>query len=258
MKNIILPYNFSHEANQALNFTIKLCETSSSRLCVYHAYEPEKKLEIDNAIQSLIKMIKHKSSLNFEIITEELNHGDTIHSKIVKLSILKEADLIISGTQGIDEMKEYRLETNSSQLIPEAQCPVLSLKSDNEVSFERILISSEFLDLDDYSEFSIVKELINLFKSRVTFVFVNQEEVNKIHESKIIEFAKKWDIKDYGIEIVSNTTTASGIYEAIKKVDPDLLVMGYHKSRKEDHELFGSLTSDFINFTKYSILAIHL
>lgn len=258
MKTILVPTDFSNEAEKALFFALELSASSSAELIVYHAYLKENDSDAERHISSLKKQLEELGRGDVFVVKQLVSNEIGFFSGLWETAKVKSVDLILTATKGIDSYFGIQEESNSSMIIQDAPCPVLTLKSNGLSAVPNILITSEFINGDNDIEFQIVKEIIVLFNSSVTFLYVDQDNKHSVGLKDIERFADKWGIDDYTSQIVGGTTAASAIFEVAKETNSNLVVIGYHKSRVHQHEVYGSLAGDFINHSKYPVLTIHV
>lgn len=258
MKSILVPFDFSKEADKALSFALELSYSAKANLIVYHAYLEKDEAKVKSSIDSLKNNLQEIGRSDVEVMKQSLAETSLFYGALMEVATLKNVSLILTGTKGVESMFGIEEDSNSSFMIKDAHCPVLTLKSKGLTNVENILITSEFINGDNEVEFKIVKEIVQLFNSKVTFLYVDQDDKHLIGLKDIDAFAAKWDIENYSSEIIGGTTAVNAIFEVAKDIKADLVVMGYHKSRKQQHEIYGSLAADFINHTKYPVLTIHL
>ena len=251
MNKILVPYDFSKEADMALNFALELKTTLTSRVVVVHVSNSRTTKEFQEYFQQ-------KSISNLDAFVIPLFENQSVDESIASFAIELGINFIITGTEGINELEDDRTESTSANLVALTHCPVLAIKRGQKVEIKNVVFCAEFLDSDDYHDFHLISDLVKFFNATVHFVFVEDNHEQKHTSSKIKNFAKLWKIDNYEVNIVEETAITSGIYQVINKTHPDLLVLGYHKSRSQEHDDYGSLSQDFINYTKHSVLAIHV
>lgn len=258
MKSILVPFDFSKEADAALSFALELSYSAKADLIIYHAYLAKDEVKVKDSIEVLKLNLSEIGRDDVEVMKQSLAETSMFYNALMEVATIKQVSLILTGTKGVESMFGIEEDSHSSFMIQDAPCPVLTLKSKGLNSVENILITSEFINGDNEVEFKIVKEVVQLFNSKVTFLYVDQDDKHLVGLKDIDGFAAKWGIENYSSEIISDTTAVNAIFEVAKEIKADLVVMGYHKARKQQHAVYGSLAADFINHTKYPVLTIHL
>ena len=178
MKKILLPTDFSDNAQNAINYALNLFRDESCQFYLLNTYTPiiysydyqmnaggylgeiadvvrensiEKLTEIEKTVKEKFNNPKH----HFEIISSFNLLTDEIKDKIEEYSI----DLIIMGTKGATGAKEVLFGTNTIHIINKVKCAVLAIPDGH--FFEE---PKEILFPTDYKIDYSFKQLLNLKK----------------------------------------------------------------------------------------------
>ena len=193
MKKILLPTDFSDNAQNAINYALDLFKNESCKLYLLNTYTPiiysydyqmnaggylgeiadvvrdnsiKKLKEIEKNVKDKFKNSKH----HFEIVSSFNLLTDEIKDKLEQYSI----DLIIMGTKGATGAKEILFGTNTIHIIQKVKCPVLAVPDGH--FFEEpkeILFPTDYRI--DYSnkQLDILKNISSRFESRVHILNVS-------------------------------------------------------------------------------------
>jgi len=193
MKKILLPTDFSDNAQNAINYALNLFKTESCKFYLLNTYTPiiysydyqmnaggylgeiadvvrdnsiKKLKEIEKNVKDKFKNSKH----HFEIVSSFNLLTDEIKDKLEQYSI----DLIIMGTKGATGAKEILFGTNTIHIIQKVKCPVLAVPDGH--FFEEpkeILFPTDYKI--DYSnkQLEIIKNISSLYDSRVHVLHVS-------------------------------------------------------------------------------------
>ena len=234
MNNILVPTDFSENAENALNYGINLANHFESKiylLSVYQVLSPtgsmkdiETFLRNENEAQLSKLVKKHKSALYHDTSLEALTiNGNTINT-IAGLADSKDIDLIIMGTQGSSALKEIFIGSNTVGVIKRANKPVLAIPCDFQYRpFKKIVLA---IDEDDYFPEEQIHPLISLAKnynSKILVYHISDPETGKGIGPSIDEYLKGLDYSIH--ENVGVTNINKGINEFVEKNDADLLCM---------------------------------
>src|ERR1700749_616032 len=158
MKTILVPTDFSKNAETALYYAINLANKTQAKLILLHSfhidytsgYVPADRIEKDitdatakwnKELRALYNSVSHHSKNQVEYISTENLAVDAI------LGVAKEkkADIIIMGTRGVNgKLGRQLFGTNSSKVIEQASCPVMAIPEErihNEV--KKIVYATE-------------------------------------------------------------------------------------------------------------------
>lgn len=274
MIKVLVPYDFSEQAQNALNFTTGLAEKIDDvHVEVLHVLEVpyvsnigtmgggEAMPEMENQIFFIELMEKRKEQI--ENLKQEYggkNYGFeaklTLGNafKSISQSILDEnPDIVVMGSKGSSGVEEVLIGSNTEKIVRTATCPVITVKSAvNPDSFKKIVFASDFKE-DDFEIASRIKNLIALFDAELYFVVVNTPanfEPTRDSISRIKMFAKKHGFEGAKAEIYNSLSEESGIIEFAEDIDADLIAMATHGRTGFLHLITGSIAEDVVNHAK--------
>ncbi len=187
MKRILLPTDFSDNAQNAINYALNLYKDESCTFYLLNTYTPiiysyDYQMNAggylgeiadvvrDNSIRKLNEIEKNvKEKFNnpkhhFEIVSSFNLLTDEIKDKLEEFSI----DLIVMGTKGATGTKEILFGSNTIHIIQKVKCPVLAIPDGH--FFEEpkeILFPTDYKI--DYStkQLELFNTIATLFDSRV-------------------------------------------------------------------------------------------
>ncbi|TYP98876.1 nucleotide-binding universal stress UspA family protein [Tenacibaculum adriaticum] len=257
MKNILIPYDFSETAINALNYTKKLFENHRANIYVLGVYisTPSEILnteyndrwfnEIDDSIEDelnyLIEVLNNnkESNLNFSAIVKSESIINAIKSAIKE----KQIDLVVTGTKGAHSLVETFIGTNTINMINHInECSILVVPTNYKYkSLHQIVFSTNYKrpfnlkELKTLIELSIIKgcsiEVVNL---SVEDFFTDNQRKNKVKLRELFQDLnvdyKKIDWQDSETKTLENH---------IEEIESELLVLINHK-----HNFFNRLIEE--------------
>lgn len=148
MKRIILPTDFSENAENAIRYAIQLYMGEECTFYLLHTYTPAiyraeyllhspGQIGLGDAYQ--VSAMERLGELRDRLEHDFKNPGhhfmlhaafNTLVNEIVETVEREKIDLVIMGTQGATGAKEILLGTNTVNLIEKANCPVIAVPSD--------------------------------------------------------------------------------------------------------------------------------
>lgn len=140
MKKIILPVDFSHADDRALDLAVALAETWKARLLIVHVEEPPlaygggemyyglPEPRTADLVRMLEAIVPKTPGVAFEhhLITGEPSEA------IVRLAESENADMIVMGTHGRTGFSRLLMGSVAEAVVRTAKCPVLTLKQPSE------------------------------------------------------------------------------------------------------------------------------
>ena len=140
MKNILVPTDFSANADRALDFAVKIAQKLNAKIIIVHACDLleltfKDRVELKKEYnQNIIKEAKEKLLLYKDNIMKSENimiqtklYEGTITETILYAAKEQKADLIIMGTLGSTGLKEKILGSQTSAVIGKSAIPVLAV-----------------------------------------------------------------------------------------------------------------------------------
>ncbi|MCB0775145.1 MAG: universal stress protein, partial [Chitinophagaceae bacterium] len=127
MKQILVPTDFSPNAEKALDYAIQLAKFLRSEVFVLHSVDPglpESTIADSNEKMELLK--KSIASKEMVQVKTEICEGATVNA-IVDVSADEKPDLVVMGTLGNSAFKEKVFGSKTAAVIGKADVPVLAI-----------------------------------------------------------------------------------------------------------------------------------
>ncbi|MEN2283715.1 universal stress protein [Algoriphagus sp. SE2] len=274
MIKVLVPYDFSEQALNALNFTTELAEKIEGvHIEVVNVLEVpyvssigtmgggEIMPEMENQVFFIQLMEKRKEQVadlkekykdkkfKFNV---KLKLGNAFKS--ITESILEEnPDVVVMGSKGSSGIEEVLIGSNTEKIVRTATCPVITVKSATDPSkFKKIVFASNFKEDEDEIA-RRMKNLQYLFDADLYFVVVNTPanfETTRDSIKRIGMFVKKYGFEGVKAEIYNSLSEESGIIEFAEDIDADLIAMATHGRTGFLHLITGSIAEDVVNHAK--------
>ena len=274
MNRILCPVDFSEASLTALEFATRIGERHGSSLKLIHVITPGEynqvlsiedgdeyevlKKGIKSKLQVLCTEINDASKSDYEICTCEVLSGD-LTDKVVEISESENISMIVMGTEGIKDMQEARMGSNTVNVITNSRIPVLAVPAGIQYhNFKRIVYGSELGDDDKL----FLQQIINFavpFDSRINIVHVSESSAGaKSEYDKYVDNVKSYfTYPKLRIEEFETTESISTALEHTMNVHDAHLLVLVHKSRNKLENLFHiSLTRKMSYLTNFPLLAL--
>jgi len=200
MKKILLPTDFSDNAQNAINYALNLYKDESCTFYLLNTYTPiiysydyqmnaggylgeiadvvrENSIKKLNEIEENVKEKFNNPKHHFEIVSSFNLLTDEIKDKLEQFSI----DLIVMGTKGATGAKEILFGSNTIHIIQKVKCPVLAIPDGH--FFEE---PKEILFPTDYKVDYSTKQL----ESLITIATLFDIRVHVLHVSHDVDLTK--------------------------------------------------------------------
>ncbi len=174
MKTILVPTDFSKNANNALQYALALAKEKKLKVIVLHAFQAVKPKE--DKLISLCQSIEK----THQIICEFINIEGVLFDVIIDVIQKIEPDFVIMGTKGARGIKEILLGSNAERVIKNSKSPVIIVpKKEIFSGIKNITYATNYYSTHNSSTVSTILELIEiakLFSAHINVVEVCDEE----------------------------------------------------------------------------------
>lgn len=138
MKNILIPYNFSEAAINALNYTKQLFKGVEATIYLLDVYisQPSELLsdekndkwfnEMDDEIEDELKYLlevlnREEGSFTYKSLVT----SNSLTKAVTKTIEEKNIDVVVTGTKGAKSLAETFIGTNTMKMINAVNCPLI-------------------------------------------------------------------------------------------------------------------------------------
>ena len=274
MKRILVPTDFSVEAENALKVAAQLARKYNSEIYLLHMLELPLDLidpmhnnsELPEAM--FFMQLAHKK---FEkVMNKDYLEGITVHETIqnneafegiVDSAHDKDIDLIVMGSQGASGFKEMVIGSNTEKVVRTSDIPVLVIKKEHEnFDINDVVFASEFTD--EYKEsFMKAVKFVNNINAKMHLLIINTPNgfrTTDEAEKRINSFIETAHLRDYTINIYNDRTIEKGILNFSKKINSDIIAMSTHGRKGLSHFFNGSISEDLVNHAKRPVVTFKM
>ena len=265
MKRILVPTDFSPNADKALTYAIQIAKQVKGEIFIIHAAET---YPVEEAIiRANQKMALIRKSINETepiTITTEAYADSSINSILNAITAFK-IDLVVMGTNGSAGAKERIYGSRTATIIASSPVPVLAIPLLGEWSIPRqILLPINKFDIND-NPLQPVLNLAAVFDASIQVtIFTDLDddfvEDYHLHENKIAAFRDILKAKYPGIEIHAVHLAGHHFIESVQswveKNNIDIIAMLTHKRTIIESIFNRSMTKKMSYHTNIPLLAI--
>ncbi len=275
MKTILVPTDFSLNADNALYYAIDLAKRSHSKILLLHAYQvnypnPYVPLDYlveekdnalkdsDNQLKSTALKISHAGDVDFECLSIEDGPVDAI----LKVAKEKEIDLVVMGTKGNSNLANTVFGSNSAKVLEKSTCPVMAIPQES--SFKEIK-KYTYATSYNYSDIYAIKkvvEMARLFNAQVNVLHIidnskSLDEEKALMKKFMDEVNRKIQYNNMSFQLLEGNNIEDALEEYIVSDSTSILVMSTHHRDFFD-KLFGkSITKHMAYHTSIPLMAFH-
>ncbi len=265
MKRILVPVDFSKEAECAARVAASIAKKTGSVIYLLHMLElpvntidPAEMSGIRSEPQVIFfmkaaheKFDKFKKLPFFKglkvIENVQFHHAFT---GIISESDKNNIDLIVMGSQGASGLQEMFIGSNTEKVVRRSKVPVLVVKKGKK-NFEinSIVFASDFNN-ESKKTFQRVIDFANLFNAKIHLLYVNtihNFSTTKNIEARFDKFVKDFKMGEYTQRIYNDISIEKGILSYSRDVKADLIALNTH-GRSGLSQLFnGSIGQELAN-----------
>ncbi|MCH4553992.1 universal stress protein [Aestuariibaculum lutulentum] len=274
MKKILVPTDFSTEAENALKVAAQLAKKHKCELHLLHILEiplhqvdpisgfselPEAMFFMKLAHKQFTEL-REKSYLEGLNIQEHVEFHE-IFKGIFHVCKKQNIDLVIMGSSGANGLKEIFIGSNTEKVVRTSEVPVLVIKNEhNNFNVENMVYASDF-ETDSQSAFESAVGFAKLFKSKLHLIMVNTPNffiTTDEAKAKIENFTKDFNLKDCTTVIYNDASVESGILNYAKSISADLISISTHGRKGLSHFFNGSISEDLVNHANQPIMTFKI
>lgn len=273
MKRILVPTDFSEQAENALKVALKLAEKHKSEIFVLHSMEMPLHLATSNDSGSLpeslffIKLaekrfgeLREKPYLEGTTLNETIGHNE-IYEDIEEACEKNKIDLIVMGSNGASGFKEMFVGSNTEKVVRTSKTPVLVIKNNHE-QFN----VTDFVFATDFSEegrgaMDKAQKFAKKLGAKMHLLFVNTPANFKTSSQAytIMEnFVRGMGVENYTLNIYNDVSVEKGILNFTNHINAQLIGMGTHGRKGISHFFNGSISEDMVNHANMPVITFKI
>jgi len=276
MKKILVPTDFSKQAEFALEAAAQLAKKNDSEIIMLNLLEfPEDMVDpvtgsATAAGPAAIMMMKNarKKFLNFRkkdclqgLKVTETVLGHKAFEGIMEVSKKEAVDVIIMGSRGTSGIDEIMVGSNTEKVVRTSEIPVLVVKGKTDIFAVKDFVFASSFDDECKETFENALNFAQKLKSTIHLVTINtpQKFIDTTTLNRKMEnFVSGYDIDDYTLNVYDDYSIDKGIINFSKFIDADLIGMGTH-GRKGISRIFnGSRGEDVVNHASLPVVTFKI
>ncbi|WP_027067590.1 universal stress protein [Maribacter sp. Hel_I_7] len=245
MKNILIPTDFSSNADHAIAYAINIFKCERANFYFLHAYadevygpfhnfdkeafEKQRQIHSKSSENKLTKLVNdtktktHNPMHKYEMISSFESLVDALNN----VADSKNIDLIIMGTRGATANSKITFGSNTVQVFKYVKCPVLAVPDHYDYSQpKKILFPSNYMLPYKRRELKLLDILAGEFKAEVHSLYISDFEdlsLRQLDNKKFLEESLPHARLSFVRTTVDNR--AKAILAYINENNMDLLVM---------------------------------
>jgi nucleotide-binding universal stress UspA family protein len=277
---ILVPTDFSEEANNAFEVAVQLARRTGASIKALHIIEPPYSTSF-NAMGTyvpapamedvfIVQLMDQSRRRMQELVQRgrfqdiHLEHEvdvDRVINKIRRVVEEEGFDLVVMGSQGVHGMDEMLIGSNTEKVVRLASCPVLTVKQRIEhFEVRNILFPTNFED-DLSPVVARAKEAQQLFGAELHLLHVNTPGnfgSSRALRDRMLAFAEQHQLRNFTINIWNDASEEDGVLHFADQANVDLIMMVTHGRTGLRRLLSGSITEGLVNHSVKPVLTFSM
>ncbi|MBL7965237.1 MAG: universal stress protein [Flavobacteriales bacterium] len=264
IRSILVPYDFSDCATDALRVAAKIARLSGAVIDVVHVYETMTDFHTENqkvreSIESRLDKVPELDFVQDVELTKFMLRQVGL-TEMFKNDRLAKVDLVVMGSHGARGFRGMA-GSNTQKIVRIAPMPVLVIKHRVEDFEVRDLVYASNFTETDITRFDMFRPVIELFQPKVHLLKVNTPKTFERSEDShraIDNFLQRNELEKFTATIYNDLSIEEGILNFARSIDADMIAMATHGRTGFFHVVNGSLTEDIVNHTTFPVLSVKL
>ena len=265
MNRILVPIDFSEQAEFAAKVAAKIAEQTNSELHLLHMLElpsdvidPSNFGNADNSPTTLLYM--KRAQEQFERLTKRYFLRNVKVAKavcfrkafdgIITESKKQNVDLIVMGSQGTSGFDEILVGSNTEKVVRHSDIPVIVIKNEiDDFKIENIIFASDFREYYQPG-FKKLVEFANKFDAKIHLLRVitpSNFESSFVAKQSIKKFIENTDLKEHTVNLYNDKSIEEGVLHFGEEIEADLIAINTHKRRGLIHLFNNSISGNITN-----------
>jgi len=276
MKKILVPTDFSEEAENALKVAAQIARKFESEIFLLHMLElpldlidPSQPRGSGDLPEAIFFMKLAHQRFN-KVMKSDFLEGIKVHETvefheafdgIMEISKKYDCDVIIMGSTGAEGLKDIFIGSNTEKVVRHSKIPVLVIKNEIPLFEVKKFVYATDLDLETIPTFKDAIEFAHKLETTIQLVMVNTaakfKTTDEIDE-KLLKYTENIDEADFNFKVYNDVNVETGILNYASKIDADLIGISTHGRQGLAHFINGSLSEDLVNHAKRPIVTFKI
>lgn len=274
MKKILVPTDFSPQAENALKVAAQLAKKHSCEIYLLHVLEiPLHEVDALSSYNDLpeaiyfmklahkqFEALKEKDYLQNLVIHETVEFHE-IFKGVFQVCKKHNIDLIIMGSNGVSGLREMLIGSNTEKVVRTSQTPVLVVKNEhNTFHVKNFVFASDFKD-ESKLPYEKAIGFAKVLDAKIHLLMVNTPTkfiTSAKAEHRMKTFAEAFKFKKYTFNVYNDLSIEKGIMNFSQSINADLIGMSTHGRQGISHFFNGSISEDLVNHAKRPVITFKI
>ncbi|MBQ4818714.1 universal stress protein [Aquimarina sp. MMG016] len=276
MKSILVPTDFSTQAESALKVAAQIAKKNDATIYLLHILElpmhltdlmssgapapaPEAIFFMKQAHKKFEDVLEQDYLKDIEVV-ETVSFEDVMHG-IIDSSAKNDVDIIIMGSHGSTGFEELFIGSNAEKVVRMAKKPVLVIKEECDIYNVTDFVYATNFDEEDKPSLLAANEFAKSIDAKLHLVWVNTANGFKTThetETKMNLMIADMPIDVHSLNIYNDITVEKGILNFAVSVDAGMIGISTHGRKGISHFINGSLGEDVVNHAKRPVITFKI
>ena len=273
MKRILVPTDFSPQAENALKVAAQMASKYDSEIYLLHSMEmplhlansgdsgslPEALYFIKLAEQRFSEILERPYLENIKI-QQAIGHGE-IYDDIGETVKNNDIDLVVMGSHGANGFKEMFIGSNTEKVVRTSNIPVLVIKNEHtKFSVEDFVFATDFSE-ECRPPFEEAQRFARSVGAKIHLLYINTPgdfTTTADAEAMMKNFIKGLGAENYTLNIYNDASVEKGILNFAKNTKAQLIGMSTHGRKGLSHFFNGSISEDLVNHANMPVITFKI
>nr|WP_282080707.1 universal stress protein [Aquimarina algiphila] len=276
MKNILVPTDFSTQAESALKVAAQIAKKNGAKIYLLHildlpihlsdlmssgasAAAPEAIFFMKQTHKKFEEVMEQEYLKDIEVI-ETVSFEDVLGG-IIDSCEKNNVDIIIMGSHGSSGFEELFIGSNAEKVVRTSKQPVLVIKEDCDIFDVNDFVYATNFDDEDKPSLLAAHKFAKAIGAKLHLVWVNTANGFKTTyetEEKMNGMISNLPIDNYSLNIYNDITVEKGILNFAGSVNAGMIGISTHGRKGISHFINGSLGEDVVNHAKRPVLTFKI
>lgn len=283
MKRILVPTDFSLQAENALKVAAQLAKKFNSEIFLLHMLElpmhlvgataasgsgvggtsshnPPEAIYFMQLAHKRFQELKAKPYLQGIKLHETVQFHQAFDG-IMEVSEANGCELIIMGSHGATGFKEMFIGSNTEKVVRHSTIPVLVIKEEIANFKVKDFVFATDCDLDNKHTLKQALQFAEMLDARLHLVYINTANNFKTSEDAHLclnDFMEGEESKNHTLNIYNDITIENGILNFAKSIDAQLIGISTHGRKGLAHFFNGSISEDLVNHARQPVVTFKI
>lgn len=276
MKKILVPTDFSEQAENALGVAAQLAKKFGAEIYLLHMIElpadmtnPVGETRSNDLPEALFFMKLARNKFE-ELLARPYLQGVTVHDTveinhafegIIDTCEKHGCDFIVMGSQGATGFKEMFIGSNTEKVVRTSEIPVLVIKNKHADFKIRDFVFATNLEETGKATLKKVINFAQFTGAKLHLVYINTANefvTSEETDTRFKRYLEGQDFSDYEFHIYNDDSVEKGILNFTKKIKADLIGVATHGRKGLSHFFNGSISEDLVNHANSPVITFKL